>query len=143
MENPTLHVKARLAACFGVAVVCALSFSCAKNFNASSDGKIVSTVRSPNGDYDATIYIVSWGGATGGCEQRVEINSRNNPFNMERTMKGTDYCFIASCGTKVEMLWESNSYALQIKYTMDEAGVSTYQRRMAPNLPVRIDYIAQ
>jgi hypothetical protein len=140
MQNRTLYFKVRLSAWLRVAVLLALLFSCAKN---SSYWKVINTVRSPNGDYDATIYAVSWGGAAGGCEQRMEINTRNNPFNMERAKKEADFCFSASCGSKVEMLWESNSSALQIKYTIGDGGVSTYQRRMAPNLPVRIDYIAQ
>jgi hypothetical protein len=143
MENRTLHFKVRLASCLGAAAVCTLLFSCAKNSNDSSDWQVISTLRSPNGDYDATIYTVSGGGAAGWCEQRMEIHSSNNPFNMERAKKEADFCFSASCGSKVEMYWESNSPALQIKYTIGAEGISTYQRRMAPNLPVRIDYIAQ
>jgi hypothetical protein len=143
MENRTLHFKVRLAAWLGVVVVCASLFSCAKNPSDSGDWKVISTERSPKGDYDATIYIVSGGGAAGWCQQRMEINSTNNPFSIERAKKGADYCFSASCGSKVEMLWDSNSSALQIKYTIGDGGVSTYQRRTAPNLPVRIDYIAQ
>ena len=65
MDNLVLHLKAKLAACVGIAVVCALSFSCANDSNNSSGGKVVSTVPSPNGEYAATIYIVSGGGAAG------------------------------------------------------------------------------
>ena len=73
----------------------------------------------------------------------MEINSRNDPFKMERTLREADFCFSASCGTPVEMLWDTDSSALRIKYTIGDEGVSTYQRRMARSLPVRIAYITQ
>ena len=122
---------------FGVAL-CHMLVSCGNNN--SSNWKVMNTLPSPNGEYVATIYSVMGGGAAGWCEQRVAVNSKKAPFNLERTNKGADYCFSASCGSKVEMVWEPDNSALRITYTVDEAGVSTYQRRMAPGLPVRIDY---
>ena len=80
------------------------------------------------------------GGAAGWCDQRVEVNSKSDPFNLERTKRRADYCFSASCGSKVEIVWEPDNSALRITYTIGQGGVSTYQMRMAPGLPVRIDY---
>lgn len=131
------HERSNLCYCLGLAL-CHLLVSC--GHNNSSDWKVISTLRSPNGDYAATMYTVMGGGAAGWCEQRVELNSKKDPFNLERTKQGAAYCFSASCGNKVEMVWEPDNSALRITYTVDEAGVSTYQRRMAPGLPVRIDY---
>ncbi|HVV73422.1 MAG TPA: hypothetical protein VHI52_18260 [Verrucomicrobiae bacterium] len=105
-----------------------------------SDWKVVNTIASPNGDYVATIYTVMGGGAAGWCEQRVEVNSKTNAFDLNRAKKGADYCFSADCGSRVEMVWEPDNSALRITYTVGPPGVSTYQRRMAPGLPIRIDY---
>lgn len=139
MRNLRRLSKIGLTALLGVAL-CHLLVSCGNKGSSKSTGKIINTLPSPNGDYVATIYTVMGGGAAGWCEQRVEVNSKKDPFSLERTNKVADYCFSASCGSKVEMVWEPDSSALRITYTIDQAGVSTYQRRMAPGLPVRIDY---
>lgn len=117
---------------------CMLLTSCAESSN-SNDWKVVSTLHSPKGEYVATVYTISGGGAAGWCEQRIEITSRNKPFDLERTKKEANFCFSASCGSKLQVIWKSET-SLRIKYTIDDAGVSIYQRRIAPGLPVRIDY---
>jgi hypothetical protein len=125
--------------------VCLLS-SCSDTPSDGKDSnswKVIRTVTAPNGEYVATIYTVMGGGAAGWCSQRLEIHATNNPFSIERAKQGSEYCFSASCGSEIEVLWDSHSQSIQIKYTIGAGGVSTYQRRMAPNLPVRIDYIAQ
>ncbi len=149
MRSPRFYFIAGIATCIGAAFVLllllaalnpllTLSFFAAK----SADWRIVKTVPSPNGEYAATLCTVSGGGAAGWCEQRVEINSKDDPFKMERTKKADNFSFSASCGSDVEIAWESDS-ALRISYSLDEAGVSTYQRAMAYHQPVKISYVAK
>ena len=136
MRNARLYTHTGVVALIGALAICLLS-SCAED---SSDWEVTDTIPAPNGEYVATIYRVMGGGAAGWCGQRIEINSRNQPFDLERAKEGADYCFSASCGSDIEIVWEPDGSALRITYTIGVAGVSTYQRRMAPGLPVRIDY---
>ena len=135
-----LHLKTRRAACTGMAFGCLLFLSCGVKDD-SSDWKIVNTLHSPDDGYVATIYTISGGGAAGWCEQRIEINSKDQPFDMKKK-KGADFCFSASCNSVLQVKWESTN-SIQIQYSIGEAGVSIYQRRMPEGLPVRIDYVTQ
>jgi hypothetical protein len=120
-----------------MALVCLIFLSCAER---SSNWKIDNIVKSPDDGYVATIYTISGGGAAGWCEQRIEINSKDKPFDMEKT-KGADFCFSADCGKVLQVKWESTN-SIQIKYTIGD-GVSIYQRRTPLGLPVRIDYVME
>ncbi len=140
---PPSHSKTRFGiAALVVAIALCLLSSCSDTSSGGKDSnswRVVKTVTAPNGEYVATIYTVMGGGAAGWCSQRMEINATNNPFSIERAKHGSEYCFSANCGSEIELLWEPHSQAIQIKYSIGAGGVSTYQRRMAPNLPIRID----
>ena len=141
----TNHSRVKTLGSLVAAVTFCSLLSCSdpsKGAKDSDDWRVTKAVTAPSGEYVATIYTVSGGGAAGWCEQRMEINATNNPFSMERAKSGSEYCFSASCRSEIEVLWESHSEAVQVKYSIG-SGVSTFQRRMAPNLPVRIDYVAQ
>jgi hypothetical protein len=103
--------------------------------------KVVSTVPSPDGGYIATIYVVSGGGATGWCDQRVSVNTKSQPFDPQKISPGTDYYFSASCGSQVHVSWLYTN-VIQIKYSIGE-GVDVYQRWAVFGLPVSIKYVLE
>jgi hypothetical protein len=108
-----------------------------------NDHRIMSTFTSPNGEHVATEYLGMGGGAAGWCSQRVSINSRGNPFDLEKEWSVGDYVFSASCGSDVEILWETDT-SLRISYGMQtDAGVSTYQRPLSSDGTVKISYVSK
>jgi hypothetical protein len=110
--------------------------------NDSSNVKVISTLPSPDGGYVATVYVVGGGGAAGWCDQRVAVNTKDEPFDFKKDTGADYFCFSASCGSKVQVGWSSTN-SIQIRYTIGEAGVSIYQRWTPFGLPIRIEYVAE
>jgi hypothetical protein len=113
------------------------------NSAVGNEYKIVGTFPSPNGGHTATKYIGMGGGAAGWCSQRVSINSRGNPFELEKEWSAGDYVFSVSCGSNIGVSWDSET-SLRISYdTQTTAGVSTYQRPLSPDGIVKISYLSK
>jgi len=106
-----------------------------------SDFSVTKTVPSLNGEHTATLYLGMGGGAAGWCNQRIDINSKDTPFDLQKAQKGmTDMIFSVSCGSNVELTWESDT-RLRISYSTDENGVSTYQRPTSNDKTINITYL--
>lgn len=146
------HEKTKLLLLSGVSsvLIAVAAFSLFESFRGSifdyavgNDDSIMSAVSSPNGEHVATKYIGMGGGAAGWCGQRISINKREHSFDLGTEGSEGEYVFSASCGSEVEILWESGT-SLRVSYaTQTEAGVSTYQRPLSRDGAVKISYLSK
>lgn len=108
-----------------------------------SDYNVMSTSRSPDGKYVATVYTGMGGGAAGWCSIRVTVNPVNEPFSIEREKKEGKYVvFNISCNSDVEAKWEGDKNLLvSFKVPSGESGFSVYRKPVDWNGEIKIRYL--
>lgn len=97
------------------------------------------TLKSPDGNHTATLWIGMGGGAAGWCFKRVSIDTKENPFDLEKELEKGGYIFSVSCGSEVSLNWQSDSQ-LNISYTNQKYGVSVHQSPQSKDEKVKIFY---
>jgi hypothetical protein len=90
--------------------------------------------KSPNGTYVATSYSDMGGGAAGWCV--AEVNVRK----VGTELPPNEEIFAAHCGTKVELVWNSDDQ-LTIKFTPDDIDFGVTQFATSKDGSVRLKYI--
>ncbi len=68
---------------------------------------IDSTVKSPNGEFVATLYSVAGGGGPGYCESMVSVTPSSIPFSVKRNKYDV---FQFSCNDKIKLIWKSKHW---------------------------------
>jgi hypothetical protein len=56
---------------------------------------------------------------------KIEINTKDAQFDLEKSENQFNVVFPASCGSDLEIKWESERH-LNISYSISKGGVSTY-----------------
>jgi hypothetical protein len=117
-----------------------LILTCRSRFDAARDAELQQVVFSPDSSVKAVQYVRMGGGAAGWCYQRIALRPRTESgVDIGALEKEGEYVFSSSCSSNLELSWLSSTH-LHITYTMDEAGVSVYQRASSPDGKVRLTY---
>ena len=109
-----------------------------------NNGTIVNikdTLPSPDGKYVATVYLEEGGTEPRWCFQRVSIDSKKEPFDINNFKHKGGFSFDISCENKVDLQWQAER-ELQISYSVntDDAGVSIFQKPLSKDRQVKIKY---
>ena len=145
MKKPVFYYSAGvLSVAILLAILWGFGFLLESAFDmgGGDEERVVSSLSSPDGEYVATTYVAMGGGAAGWCYKRVSINKKSEPFSLEKERERGGYSFDVSCGSELEVKWESNRELL-VSYTgsENEAGISIYQRPVSQDRAVRIKYL--
>ncbi|MGI8884344.1 MAG: hypothetical protein ACR2IA_08885 [Pyrinomonadaceae bacterium] len=111
------------------------------SFGGDGEGtyNIAETLKSPDENHTATLWFGMGGGAAGWCSKRVSIDTKESPFNLEKELEKGGYIFSVSCGSEVSLEWK-NDTQLNISYTNQKFGVTTYQNPLSNDEKVKIFY---
>lgn len=139
MRNPFVYVSAGAAIIFvpilGIlGLFYALVWSLEQALtDMGSTTNILATAASPDQKNVATSYVNMGGGAAGWCSSQVNLRRSDEEMNV----KG--YVFSSHCGTKIELVWESDGI-LRISYTPDSENFGIFQKRWNTDRSVTILY---
>lgn len=139
MRNPFVYISAGVATILipilGIlGLFYALVWSLERAFtDMGSTTNILVTAASPDQKNIATSYVNMGGGAAGWCSTSVNLRRSDEEMNVK------DYVFSSHCGTKIELVWESNDI-LRISYTPDSENFGIFQKRWNTDNSIRILY---
>ncbi len=151
MSKPILFfVAGVLTTIVCAAIVFFLTWLVATTFDLSNDGAVsydlVKTSVSPDGQYVATIYAASGGGAAGWCYRRVAVTRKDVPFDSVTKVKDSpSQVFDTSCRSEIELAWQSDKHLI-ITYSFTgspEYGDHTYQKILSEDREVKISFVSK
>jgi hypothetical protein len=105
-----------------------------------TDVQLDRVVLSPDSSIKAVVYVGMGGGGAGWCSKRLALRpGTEGAVDVEAMQRKGEYLFSSSCGSDLRLNWLSPTQ-LHITYTMDEAGVSVYQRSTSDDGRVHLTY---
>ena len=109
--------------------------------NSGTSVNIKSTLPSPDGKHIATVYFEESGGEYPWCFQRVSIDSKKEPFDVNNIKHKGGFILDIPCKNKIDLQWQSEQ-ELQIIYTgnADGAGMSIFQKTLSNDRQVKIKF---
>lgn len=115
--------------------------TCSLSGSLDTEYQVEEELPSPDGSRRAVLYVGMGGGAAGWCYQRLVVLGTSDNFQPKLLDTALAYVFSASCGSKVEPQWLSDS-EIEVSYSIsDPAGVSLYQRASTPDREVALVFV--
>ena len=78
-------------------------------FRSYDQYEIDSTVKSPDGEFVATLYANFGGGGPGYCESRVSVTPSSMPFSRKMDKYAV---FESHCNEKIKMIWKTKDWLI-------------------------------